>query len=101
MISTVSVAYIHGASIENYIRAAGGTTRLADVDRAYVTHPSGKLETVVSQRFRPDVRPRPGAGSTVHVPQREETEKRDLGATFATVGQVLGALVALVAIARR
>lgn len=99
--SPVSVAYVPDAPLDYYIRAAGGATRRADASHTYVTQPNGRVESARARRLRPDVRPEPQAGSTVHVPVREETPQRDLSGVAATTAQVLGALVALVAVMRR
>jgi hypothetical protein len=100
--SPIAVAYEPGKSIDYYIRAAGGGTAKADLARAYVTQASGKVESVTPHRFAPDGKPTPGAGSVVYVPLDDPSEK---GPGFAAIAgstaQVLGALVAILAIARR
>jgi len=100
--SPIAVAYEPGKSIDYYIRAAGGGTAKADVSRAYVTQASGKVESATPHRFAPDAKPKPGAGSVVYVPLDDPSEK---GPGFAAIAgstaQVLGALVAILAISRR
>lgn len=100
--SPIAVAYEPGQSIEYYIRAAGGGTSRADLGRAYVTQPSGKVESVKRRRMMPNEVPKPGAGSVVYVPQVDPADK---GAGYAAIAgataQMLGALVAILAIARR
>jgi len=100
--SPIAVAYEPGKKIDYYIRAAGGGSAKADLDRAYVTQASGKVESVTQHRFAPDGKPTPGAGSVVYVPQEDPGNK---GPGFAAIAgstaQVLGALVAILAISRR
>ena len=43
--SAVGVAYVRGADIDYYIRAAGGATAQGDDGRAYVTQGNGKVES--------------------------------------------------------
>ena len=42
----VAVAYATGKDINDYLAAGGGFSRTADAGRAYVTQPSGKLQSV-------------------------------------------------------
>jgi polysaccharide export outer membrane protein len=99
--SPVAVAFVPGQTLEYYIRAAGGPSTRADVSRAYVTQPNGKVEAVIKRPFAPDAQPRPRAGSTVFVPERDP---QDLGPNYAgvltTIVQVLSTLVATIAVAR-
>jgi polysaccharide biosynthesis/export protein len=100
--SPIAVAYEPGKKLDYYIRAAGGGTSRADLSRAYVTQPSGKVQSVGRRRMAPDDVPVPGAGSVVYVPQEDPSDK---GPGFASIAgataQVLGALVAILAISRR
>jgi polysaccharide biosynthesis/export protein len=100
--SPIAVAYVPGQKLDYYVRAAGGGTAKADLSRAYVTQPSGKVESVTRRRMAPDGVPQPGAGSVVFVPQEDRSDR---GAGFASIAgstaQVLGALVAILAISRR
>jgi len=100
--SPIAVAYEPGKKLDYYIRAAGGGSSKADLARAYVTQPSGKVESVQRRRMAPDGVPVPGAGSVVYVPQEDPDDK---GPGFASIAgataQVLGALVAILAISRR
>src|SRR5439155_16230747 len=41
----VGVAYVRGANVDYYVRAAGGGTVKADEGKAYVTQPNGKVES--------------------------------------------------------
>jgi protein involved in polysaccharide export with SLBB domain len=97
----ISVAYVPGADLAYYIRAAGGLSRKADPTRAYVTQPNGKVESLQRRRFRTDVMPTPRAGASIMVPVDDRTDKPNYVAAAGAVAQVLGALVAIVAIVRR
>jgi len=95
--SPVSVTYAPGKSIEYYIRAAGGPTVRADVKRAYVTQPNGKLEARQAHFLLPDGVPTPQPGSTVIVPTRDPLDKPiDLLASLGTITQVIAGLATLI-----
>jgi hypothetical protein len=88
--------------MEYYIRAAGGPSRKADVDRSYVTQPNGKVEARQSHFLLPDRIPRPLAGSTVHVPARDPADKPfDLLTNAGAIAQIAATLVTLVIALRR
>ena len=100
--SPVAVPYSEGASLDQYIAAAGGPTRQADSRLAYVTQPNGKVETRSRRRMLPDGTPSPRAGSVVHVPAKDPNEKRtDYIAGAGNIAQVLASLVAIVVVLRR
>jgi protein involved in polysaccharide export with SLBB domain len=95
--SPVAVTYAPGKTIEYYVRAAGGPTVRADVQRAYVTQPNGKLEARQSRFLLPDGVPKPQPGSTVVVPNRDPLDKGvDLLTSFGTITQILTGLVAVI-----
>jgi protein involved in polysaccharide export with SLBB domain len=91
-----TVAYIRGKGIDYYIGAAGGPTPKADEDHAYVTQPSGKLETVKSHVFLPDEMPKPRPGSVVTVPPNDGAQKRDWMPLLTGLAQILGSTVAII-----
>ena len=100
--SPIAVAYYPGKKLDYYIRAAGGGSAKADMGRAYVTQPSGKVESTKRRRMAPDDVPAPGAGSVVYVPQEDPADKGPGYATIAgATAQMLGALVAIIALSRR
>jgi polysaccharide export outer membrane protein len=100
--SPVSVTWSPGKSIEYYIRAAGGPSRKADVDRAYVTQPNGKVEARQARFLLPDGLPNPNAGSTVFVPERDPNEKpADLLTSVGTIAQIMAGLATLIIAVRR
>jgi polysaccharide biosynthesis/export protein len=91
-----TVAYIRGKGIDYYIGAAGGPTQKADEDHAYVTQPSGKLETVREHFFLPDQIPKPRPGSVVTVPTNEGQPKRDIIPLITGLAQIIGSTVAII-----
>ncbi|MEO8563379.1 MAG: SLBB domain-containing protein [bacterium] len=91
-----TVAYIRGKGIDYYIGAAGGPTPAADESHAYVTQPSGKLETVKKHLFLPDHVPRPRPGSVVTVPNNDGQPKRDYVALVTGLAQIIGSTVAII-----
>jgi protein involved in polysaccharide export with SLBB domain len=100
--SPIAVAYQPGKKLDYYIRAAGGGSAKADLGRAYVTQASGKVESMKHRRMAPDDVPEPGAGSVVYVPPADPADKGPGYATIAgATAQMLGALVAIIAISRR
>jgi protein involved in polysaccharide export with SLBB domain len=92
--------YEKGASLKYYLRQAGGTTDAADVDRIFVTLPSGrKWESgwfiFPSEEILP--------GSLVYVPKKVEREDKTLQilTSWATVMASLAAItVALVQVTK-
>ncbi|MFI5256891.1 MAG: SLBB domain-containing protein [Gemmatimonadales bacterium] len=93
-----NVAFVPGRDLYYYVRAAGGGTRLADLDRVYVTQPSGKLESVRSRRFFPDDVPVAQPGAHVVVPARDPNDKTDYVAIASITAQIVASLVAIVAV---
>jgi hypothetical protein len=95
------VAFVPGADLMYYVRAAGGPSKTADQNRAYVTQPDGSVESVVERLFRPDVIPVPKPGSVVVVTEKEAVTNSDTVAKLGVLAQVIGALVTLVVVAKR
>jgi protein involved in polysaccharide export with SLBB domain len=91
-----TVAYIRGKGIDYYIGAAGGPTPKADENHAFVTQPSGKLETVKTHVFMPDHMPKPRPGSGVTVPENDGTQKKDYIALTTALAQIIASTVAIV-----
>jgi len=96
-----TVAYVRGRGIDYYVNAAGGGSPKADEDHAYVTQPSGKLESVRRHLFLPDEMPKPRPGSVVTVPENDGSPKRDWIPLVTGLAQIIGSTVAiLVAVTR-
>jgi polysaccharide biosynthesis/export protein len=100
--SPVSVTYSPGKTLDYYIRAAGGPSRKADPQRAYVTQPNGKVEAHQNHFLLPDGIPKPLPGSTVFVPERDASEKPfDLLSSAGAIASILATAVTLVIALRR
>lgn len=102
--SPIAVAFVPGRDLTWYVRAAGGPSAKADLGRAYVTQPNGKVEASIKRMFAPDTHPKPRAGGVIFVPERDPSERDSLVAfnsTVATIASVLGSLVTIIAIAKR
>jgi polysaccharide biosynthesis/export protein len=100
--SPVSVTYSPGKTIDYYIRAAGGPSRKADAKRAYVTQPNGKVEARESRFLLPDGVPRPKAGSSIYVPERDPADRPfDILSGIGAFAQIAATLATLVIAIRR
>ena len=76
--SLLGVSYVPGATIDYYIRSAGGPNTKGDQGHAYVTQPNGRVETRTHHLFGlVRVSPRPQPGSTVIVPEKDPTNHFD------------------------
>ena len=95
-----NVAYVEGKGLDYYVRAAGGPSRTADEDRAFVIQPSGKLESV-SRRFWLSSMPEPMPGSIVTVPEIDADAHKNRLALAGTIAQVLASTVAIIIAVRR
>ena len=95
----ISVAYVEGADVNYYIRAAGGGNVKGDEGRAYVMQPNGKVETKRRTAFFISSNPDPQAGSTVFVPEKNANEALDWitrSQTMVSFLASLGTLIVLV-----
>ncbi|HVE80284.1 MAG TPA: SLBB domain-containing protein [Gemmatimonadaceae bacterium] len=99
--SPVTLAYVPGRDIDFYVHSAGGPAVSADLGRAYVTQPNGKVESVRRRPFLPDGSPQPKAGSTVFVPEKSPAAGANFQAIALTTAQVLAALVSVLILARQ
>jgi protein involved in polysaccharide export with SLBB domain len=97
----MAVAYVRGASIDYYLRAAGGPNRTGDRSRAYVTHANGRVEAVHRRHFLPDDVPTPGPGSKVTVPERPANEGSMWSRNLPVIASIVGSLVTIVAVVAR
>jgi polysaccharide biosynthesis/export protein len=80
-----AVAFVKGANLDYYIRAAGGGTSKADEDKAYVLQPSGKVETKHRTALLHRSVPQPQPGAVVQVPARDPGDK---GPDWAAITQL-------------
>ena len=99
--AAANVTFVPGRDLYYYIRAAGGGSRLADEGHAYVTQPSGKLESVRGRGLLPDAVPVPQPGAVVTVPARDPADKRDYGAIASLATQIIASLVTIIVVLRR
>ena len=93
----MAVAYVRGADLDYYVRAAGGATSKGDMGRAYVTNASGHVETVRRKPLRPDGVPLPGPGSKVVVPDRPPSENV-WARNLPVIASIVASLVTLAAV---
>lgn len=99
--SPVAVTFVPGRDLDYYIAAAGGGSRKADLGRAYVTQPNGKVESRSGRRRIFGGPPEPRAGSVVFVPERDPADRKDWAAIVGNTAQVLASLVAIVVVIAR
>jgi protein involved in polysaccharide export with SLBB domain len=100
--SPLSVSYSPGKKLDYYIRAAGGPAIHADLKRAYVTQPNGKVDARASHFLVPDHVPEPLPGSTVFVPTRDPADKPfDFVASAGSIAAILSTLVTVIIALRR
>ena len=90
------MAYVRGKGIDYYINAAGGPTAKGDEDHAFVTQPSGKLESVKEHFFLPDQMQKPRPGSIVTVPEDDGKPDRDYLPLLTGLAQIIGSTVAII-----
>lgn len=97
--SPVAVTYQPGRDLNYYIRAAGGPSLKADVGRAYVTQPNGKVDARARHFLVADYVPKPEPGSVVFVPEKDpNAHGTDPLALAGALTGVLSSLVAIVAV---
>jgi polysaccharide biosynthesis/export protein len=90
-----------GWDVDDYVAAAGGYSRMADRGRAYVVQPSGRLESVKRRFLLPDSKPKPKAGGTVFVPERDPSDKKDWAGFLGSVAQILASSVTILVVATK
>ena len=96
-----AVAYVPGRDLDYYVYASGGYSRRADRGRAFVTQPSGKLESVQRRFLLPDGKPNPHPGAVVTVPAREPEEKKEVASIIGSIAQALASAVAIIVVVTR
>jgi protein involved in polysaccharide export with SLBB domain len=96
-----AVAYVKGADIDYYIRAAGGGSIKADEGRAYVLQPNGKVETKHRNALGFELVPSPQAGSIVQVPAKDPAARRDWVAVAQTSLSLIASLVTVAVLLKR
>ena len=99
--SPVGVAYVAGANMDYYIRAAGGPTPRGDDDHAYVTQGNGKVESRHRYFVWWSSQPVPQPGAIVVVPTKDPTNRRDWATIAAVATSILGPIVTIFAIVHK
>jgi len=99
--SAVGVAYVPGADIDYYIRAAGGATAQGDDGRAYVTQGNGKVESRHRHMVFWSSEPHPLPGSVVTVPTKDPNSRRDWATIASVAATILGPVVTIFAIVHK
>ncbi|MGH7720852.1 MAG: SLBB domain-containing protein [Gemmatimonadaceae bacterium] len=96
--SPAAVAYVPGADLGHYVNAAGGPGAKADMRRAYVTQPNGKVESVRPRPILPDGMPEPRPGGVVFVPERDPQPPPGGSQNLGIIAQIVASLVTITAI---
>ncbi|HUS62334.1 MAG TPA: SLBB domain-containing protein, partial [Acidimicrobiales bacterium] len=97
----IAVSFVTGRNLLYYVDAAGGTTRTADLDRAFVRQPNGEVEPLNRRWWIiPDAVPKPRPGSTIVVPGKEPG-KVDWASVAGSVAQVLASAIAIIVVVSR
>jgi polysaccharide biosynthesis/export protein len=95
--SPTALPFVRGQGMQYYIRAAGGGRLDADLPRAYVTQPNGRVDAVTRRFMLPDGQPTPRAGAIVTVPKRDRTERQDTLASRTQIASIIGTFAAVLA----
>jgi len=95
------VAYVAGADIDYYVRAAGGETTKGDFGRAYVTQPGGKLESKHRSHLFWTSKPKPQPGGAVFVPDKDLNQRRDWGQILTAVTSIVGSIVTIAVVLKK
>lgn len=94
--SPTALPFVQGRPLSYYIRAAGGGRRDADLARAYVTQPNGRVDAVIRRTLLPDGQPVPRPGAIVTVPTRDPAERTQNLAAATTIAQIAASLAAVI-----
>lgn len=98
----LAVTWAEGKNMDFYVASAGGYSRDADKGRAYVTQPSGKVESVHRRFMLPDGKPVPAAGATIFVPEKDKTKPAtNVLPILATAATILASLATIIIVARQ
>ena len=101
MNSAGSVLYKQGASLDYYLSAGGGFTRLAEKGQVSVRYANGEVRTRHKWLFFSND-PKPGPGAEVYVPPKDLTAPHtDYVALFGAIAQILASTVAIIVVAKQ
>ena len=96
-----SVLFRRGASLDYYLSAAGGFTRVAEKGQVSVRYANGEVRTR-RRSLLFSSNPAPGPGSEVLVPAKDPNAPRtDTVALVGAIAQILASTVAIIVVARR
>ena len=98
--SAGSVLYKQGASLDYYLSAGGGFTRLAEKGQVSVRYANGEVRTRHKWLFFSND-PKPGPGAEVYVPPKPPGEGTNSVALLGGIAQILSSVVAIVVVLRR
>lgn len=97
--SPITLAYVPGWTLTDYVNGAGGATYNGDKDRAFVRQPNGMVEPYRTRfLLLPNHDPRPEAGATVVVPTKDPNDKKDWLAFAGSVAQIAISTAGILAI---
>jgi polysaccharide export outer membrane protein len=97
--SPLAVSYVPGKDLYYYINAAGGPTAGADLGRAYVVQPNGKVEAITKRFLVPNSVPVPKPGSSIFVPAKDSLSRSiDPITLIGAIGGILSSLVTIVVV---
>ena len=98
----LAVTWAEGKNMDFYIASSGGYSRDADKGRAFVTQPSGKVESVHRRFLIPDGKPKPAAGATIFVPEKDKTKSgTNTLQVLATAATILASLATIIIVAKQ
>lgn len=95
-----ALAYERGASLGDYLNAAGGTTERARTREAYVIQPSGKIQTRRHLLWLIPLDPEPQPGAVVVVPERAQQQPGNTAQMLAVIAQVMASLATIIVVSR-
>ena len=93
--------YHKGASLDYYLSAGGGFTRLEEKGQASVRYANGEVKKR-RKGFPFSSIPQPGPGSEVYVPPKDLTAPRtDYVALVGAIAQILASTVVIIVVAKQ
>lgn len=94
VLSPVTMRYVPGRGLQNYINAAGGTTDRGQRHRAYVVYANGEVDRVkrfLRMRSNPSIEP----GATIIVPEKPLSQQMSPQETIALTSAILNTTILL------
>ncbi|TVQ06633.1 MAG: hypothetical protein EA359_00875 [Balneolaceae bacterium] len=100
VLSPVTMRYVPGRGLQNYIDAAGGTTNRGQRHRAYIVYANGEVDRVkrfLRMRSNPSVE----AGATIIVPEKPPSQVMSPQETIALTSAILNTTILLFTVVDR